>query len=224
LALAKKSVLVLEANDTLGGGLHSAELTLPGFVHDLCAAVLPLTIGSPFLSTLPLHEFGLRLVQPRLPLAHPLDNGRAVVLDRSIERTAHGLGADGAAYGRLIGPLVTTSQTLLAYLLGPLRWPAQPVTLVRFGLSAILPATVMARLNFRQAPAQALFAGMSAHSILPLERPASAAFGLVLGMLGHAVGWPMARGGSRRVAEALVGYLRSLGGQTRTNAGIASLA
>ncbi len=217
-------MLVLEANDRLGGGLHSAELTLPGFVHDVCAAVLPLTVGSPFLSSLPLHEFGLDLLQPDLPLAHPLDGGRAVVLERSIERTALGLHADGAAYLRLMRPLVAARRTLLEHLLGPFRWPAQPLALARFGLAAILPATALARLNFRRAPAQALLAGMSAHSMLPLERPASAAFGLVLGMLGHALGWPIARGGSQRVAEALVAYLESIGGQTRTHTRIAAMS
>jgi len=224
LARAKKQVLVLEAGDQLGGGLRSAELTLPGFVHDMCAEVLPLTVGSPFLSTLPLSEFGLRLLQPPIPLAHPLDGGRAAVLDRSIDRTAHGLGADGAAYHRLMEPIVAGWRPLLGMLLGPFRWPAQPLMLARFGLAAILPATVLARVTFRQAPAQALLAGVSAHSILPLERPVSAAFGLVLAMLAHAVGWPVARGGSQRVADALVGYLGSLGGQTRTSVHINSTA
>jgi phytoene dehydrogenase-like protein len=224
LARANQSVLVLEARDTLGGGLLSAELTLPGFVHDLCAEVLPLTVGSPFLRSIPLADFGAHLLQPPIALAHPLDDGGAAVLDRSIARTAHGLGADGAAYQRLMGPLVASWRPLLDILLGPLRWPAQPVTLARFGLAAILPATVLARLNFRQAPAQALFAGVSAHSILPLERPVSAAFGLVLAMLAHAVGWPIARGGSQRVADALTGYLRSLGGQTRASVYVSSTA
>jgi phytoene dehydrogenase-like protein len=224
LARARKSVLVLEASDTLGGGLRSAELTLPGFVHDLCAEVLPLTVASPFLSTVPLHDLGLHLLHPQIPLAHPLDGGRAAVLDRSIERTARGLGADGVAYGRLMGPIVAMWRPLLEHLLGPLRWPAHPLTLARFGLAAILPATVLARLNFRQAPARALLAGLSAHSILPLHRPVSAGFGLVLGMLAHAVGWPLARGGSQHVADALVRYLGSLGGQTRASAHIASLS
>jgi phytoene dehydrogenase-like protein len=224
VALANKSVLVLEAEDTPGGGLRSAELTLPGFVHDVCAEVLPLTLGSPFLSTLPLQRFGLHLLQPGIPLAHPLDDGQAVVLERSVSLTAHGLGLDGPAYGRLMRPLVTAWRPLLDLLLGPFRLPRHPMMLARFGLSALLPATVLARLNFRQPAAQALLAGMSAHSILPLERPASAAFGLVLGVLGHAVGWPIARGGSQRVADALVGYLSSLGGQTRTSSRITSLS
>ncbi len=224
LARRQKSVLVLEASDTLGGGLRSAELTLPGFVHDTCAEVLPLTVGSPFLSTMPLADFGLQLLQPQIPLAHPLDGGRAAVLDRSIDRTAQGLGTDGAAYQRLIGPIVAAGRPLLEILLGPLRWPAQPLAMARFGLGAILPATVLARINFRQAPAQALLAGVAAHSILPLERPVSAAFGLVLAMLGHAVGWPVARGGSQRVAEALVGYLGSLGGQACASVHVSSTA
>ena len=201
LARQKKSVLVLEGRDALGGGLRSAELTLPGFVHDMCAEVLPLTLGSPFLSTVPLSEFGLQLLQPQIPLAHPLDGGRAAVLERSLDRTAHGLGADGAAYQRLMAPIVAGWRPLLEILLGPFRWPAHPLLLARFGLAAILPATVLARLNFRQAPARALLAGVSAHSMLPLERPVSAAFGLVLAMLAHAVGWPLARGGSQRVAD-----------------------
>jgi phytoene dehydrogenase-like protein len=171
-----------------------------------------------------LADFGLQLLQPRIALAHPLDDGRAAVLEQSIERTARGLGADGAAYSRLMGPLVAGWRPLLEILLGPLRWPARPLTLARFGLSAILPATVLARLNFRHAPAQALLGGVSAHSILPLDRPVSAAFGLVLGMLAHAVGWPIARGGSQRVADALLGYLGSLGGQTRTSAHITSVS
>jgi phytoene dehydrogenase-like protein len=224
LARARKSVLVLEASDTLGGGLRSAELTLPGFVHDLCAEVLPLTIGSPFLSTIPLADFGLQLLQPQIPLAHPLDDGRAAVLDRSVERTARGLNADGAAYTRLMRPIVENWRPLLEILLGPLRWPARPLPLARFGLAAILPATVLARISFRQAPAQALLGGLSAHSILPLERPASAAVGLVLAMLAHTVGWPIARGGSQRVADALLGYLGSLSGQTRSSTHVSSIA
>jgi phytoene dehydrogenase-like protein len=216
-------VLVLEAADTLGGGLRSAELTLPGFVHDVCAAVVPLTLGSPFLGSLPLGDFGLHLIQPQIALAHPLDDGSAVVLEKSVDRTAAGLGSDGAAYARLMGPIVASWRQLVKDLLGPLRVPRHPLALARFGLAGILPATVLARLTFRQPSAQALLAGVSAHSMLPLERPISAAFGLVLGMLGHAVGWPIARGGSQRIAEALAAYLGSLGGNTRTNFHVGSL-
>jgi phytoene dehydrogenase-like protein len=217
-------VLVLEAAETLGGGLRSAEVTLPGYVHDICAAVVPLTPGSPFLSSLPLAAFGLQLIHPDVPLAHPLDDGSAVVLERSIQRTAANLGSDGDAYMRLVGPIVASWRPLVDHLLGPLRVPRHPVALVRFGIAAILPATVLARRLFREPRAQALLAGNSAHSILPLQRPASAAFGLVMCMLGHAVGWPIVRGGTQRLAEALVGYLSSLGGQTRTGCEISSTA
>jgi phytoene dehydrogenase-like protein len=215
LARAKHSVLVLEAADTLGGGLRSAELTLPGFIHDVCSSVLPLTLGSPFFRSLPLADLGLELVQPRVPLAHPLDNGTAVVLERSVERTAAALEPDGAAYARLMAPLVAAWRQLVDELLGPLRVPRHPLALARFGVPAILPATVLARLAFRGPPARALLAGMSAHSILPLERPVSAAIGLVLGMLGHAVGWPVVRGGTQRLADVLIRYLGSLGVDVR---------
>ena len=224
LARARRSVLVLEAAETLGGGLRSAELTLPGFVHDVCAAVVPLTLASPFLSSLPLADFGLHLIQPQIALAHPLDDGTAAVLTGSVEQTAAGLGADGAAYARLMGPIVASWRHLVQELLGPFRIPRHPLALARFGLPGILPATMLARLVFREPRAQALLAGMSAHSMLPLERPVSAAFGLVLGMLGHAVGWPIVRGGSQRLADALVAYLGSLGGQTRTRSHVDSLA
>jgi phytoene dehydrogenase-like protein len=223
LARARRSVLVLEAAETLGGGLRSAELTLPGFVHDVCAAVVPLALGSPLLGSLPLADFGLHLIQPPIALAHPLDDGSAAVLEQSLARTAAGLGADGAAYARLMDPLVKSWRHLVQDLLGPLRLPRDPLALARFGVPGILPATVLARLMFRQPRAQALLAGMSAHSMLPLERPISAAFGLILGTLGHAVGWPIARGGSQRIAEALVGYLGALGGQARTNCRVVAL-
>jgi phytoene dehydrogenase-like protein len=223
LARARKTVLVLEAADSAGGGLRSAELTLPGFIHDPCAEVVPLTLGSPFLSSLPLADFGVQLLHPRVPLAHALDDGTAAVLERSVERTATGLGADAAAYQRLMGPIVAAWRQLVEDLLGPFRLPRHPISLVRFGLAATLPATVLGQLAFRKAKAQALLAGMSAHSMLPLERPASAAFGLVLGMLGHAVGWPVVRGGSQRLADALVGYLASLGGETCTNCRVTGL-
>jgi phytoene dehydrogenase-like protein len=218
------SVVVLEAAPTLGGGLRSAELTLPGFQHDMCAAVLPLTVASPFLSRLPLADFGLDLLQPPLGLAHPLDDGSAVVLERSVSRTAAGLGADGAAYARLVAPSVAVWSQLVKQLLGPFRLPRHPVSLARFGIAAILPTTLLCRMAFRQPAARALLGGLSAHSILPLERPASAAFGLVLAMLGHAVGWPMPRGGAQRVSGALLGYLTSLGGHTRSGCPVASLA
>jgi phytoene dehydrogenase-like protein len=222
LARSGRTITVLERADTLGGGLRSAEVTLPGYVHDICAAVLPLTLGSPFLTSLPLQDFGLQLIHPDIPLAHPLDDGSVVVLERSIERTAANLGVDGAAYVRLMRPIVASWRQLLDHLLGPFRVPRHPVTLVRFGITALLPATVLAKRAFRESRARALLAGTSAHSILPLQRPASSAFGLVMCLLAHAVGWPIVRGGTRNLADALVGYFRSLGGEARTECEISS--
>jgi phytoene dehydrogenase-like protein len=223
LARNRQSVLVLEAASTPGGGLRSEELTLPGFVHDPCSAVLALTSGSPFLSRLPLREFGMELVQPELALAHPFDDGSAAVLDRSVDRTAEGLGRDAAAYRRLMGPNVAQWRELLKQFLGPLHVPRRPLMVARFGVAALLPAAVLARIAFRGTAARALLAGMSSHAILPLERPPSAAFGIVLGMLGHAVGFPIARGGSGRVAQAMVAYLDSLGGTVQTDVEVASM-
>jgi phytoene dehydrogenase-like protein len=225
LARNRRSVLVLEGADTLGGGLRSSELTLPGFVHDECASVMALVNGSPFLRDLPLARFGLELVHPDAPLAHPLDDGSAVMLERSLERTATAtnLGVDASAYARLLKPTVDGWQNLAEHLLGPLQVPKHPLGLVRFGVGAILPATVLSRIAFRGVRAAALLGGLSAHSILPLERPASAAFGLVLAMLGHSVGWPVARGGSRKVADALVSYVQSLGGALRGRSPVASI-
>ena len=225
LAQAGRAVLVLEGADQLGGGLRSSELTLQGFMHDECASVLALLDGSPFLRALPLSDFGLELIQPRAPLAHPLDDGSAVILQRAVSDTATrtNLGADAQAYARLMGPLVHRWRALSEHLLGPLRVPRQPREVVRFGVAGVLPATVLAKLVFRQPRARALFGGVSAHSILPLERPASAAFGLVLAMLAHAVGWPVARGGSRNAATALLNYLKSLGGEVQSDCWVASL-
>jgi phytoene dehydrogenase-like protein len=217
-------VVVLEAHETVGGGTRSAELTLPGFVHDVCSAVHALAVGSPFFRGLPLAQLGIELVHPPAPLAHPLDDGSAVLLERSVEETAAGLGQDGAAWRRLFGPLVGASDDLLEDLLGPLRRPRHPFLLARFGLPAIRSAEGLARSAFRGGRARALFAGLAAHSILPLSAPVSASFGLVLGLLGHAVGWPVVRGGSQRIADGLAAHLRSLGGEIQTGRRVASLA
>lgn len=223
LARVGRSVLVLEARETVGGGTRSAELTLPGFVHDVCSAIHPLTLGSPFFRTLPLSAHGLELVQPPAPLAHPYDDGTAAVLERSIAATGETLGPDAAAYRRLMAPLVADWDRLVHALLGPLRPSRHLIALAAFGLRAIWPARALARLVFKGERARGLFAGVAAHSMLPLEQPATAAFGLVLAMLGHAVGWPVACGGSQRIAEALASYLRSLGGEVVTGRTIATL-
>ena len=216
IAQTGRSVLVVEGRDTVGGGARSAALTLPGFLHDVCSAVHPLAVGSPFFSTLPLPDHGLDWVQPPAPLAHPLDDGTAVMMERSVEATADGLGCDAAAYSSLFGPLVRNWRKLAADILGPLRVPRHPLLTARFGLNGLRSALSVAQARFSGERARALFAGLAAHSVLPLERPLSAAFGLVLGAAGHAVGWPMPRGGSQQIAEALASHLASLGGRIET--------
>ena len=223
LAQAGHTVLVLEARDTVGGGARSAELTLPGFTHDVCSAIHPLAAGSPFFSTLPLSEHGLRWVYPPASVAHPLDDGTAVVLERSIEATAETLGRDALTYERLMEPLVADWDKLAADLLGPVRPPRHPLALARFGLRAVRSAHGLARALFRGERAQALFAGLAAHSMLPLERPPSAAVALVLAITGHALGWPIPAGGSQRISDALASYLRSLGGEVVTSRTVQSI-
>ena len=224
LARAGRSVLVIEAAATVGGGTRTAELTLPGFRHDICSAVHPLALSSAFFRDLPLDRYGLRWIQPPLPLAHPLDDGTAVVLERSVDATAAGLGRDAGAYRRLMGPLVKRWAAVTEDLLGPLPLPPHhPLALAWFGIEALLPATLLAQLWFRGERARALFGGMAAHSVLPLEWPGSAAYGLILGMAGHAVGWPIAQGGSQAIADALAAWLRDLGGEIVTGQMVTSL-
>ena len=224
LAQAGLSVRVLEAADSVGGGARSAELTLPGFVHDVCSAIHPLGVASPFFRTLPLAEHGLEWIEPPAALAHPFDDGTAALLERSPDAAAPTLGADGNRWRRLFAPLALDAEPLLDDVLAPLHLPAHPLALARFGARAMLPATVLARLSFRGTMARGLFAGLAAHSMLPLERPPSAAFGLALGLLGHGVGWPFPQGGSQRLSDALASYLRSLGGQIETGRRVESLA
>ena len=217
LARAGRSVLVVEGKETIGGGTRSAELTLPGFVHDVCSAIHPLGVASPFFRGLPLADHGLEWVFPPAAIAHPLDDGSAILVQRSVAATAAQLGGDAAAYRRLMGPLAADWRNVLGEMLGPLRFPRHPLSMVRFGLPALLPAATLAKMLFRGDRARAVFAGMAVHAMMPLERPATAAFGLMLGILAHAVGWPMARGGSQRIADALAAHLRSLGGEILTD-------
>ena len=223
LAQAGRSVRVLEAAPTIGGGTRSEALTLPGFRHDVCSAIHPLGLGSPFLRGLPLAEHGLAFVQPEIPLAHPFDDGSAVALHRSVDETAEGLGVDADAYRRLMQPLVDDFDALMGDLLGPLRPPRHPIAAARFGLSGLRSATGLARSRFAGTRARALFAGNAAHSMQPLEQRTTAAFGLVLLLLGHAVGWPAAVGGSQAIADAMASLLRSLGGEIQTGVEVRSL-
>jgi phytoene dehydrogenase-like protein len=212
-----------EAETTVGGGLRSAELTLPGFTHDVCSAVHPLALTSPFFRDLPLADFGLEWIQPPAPLAHPLDDGSAAVLERSLEATAEGLGPGGRDWRRLHAPFVRVWDELAHDVLGPpLRFPRHPFMMARFGLQALRSATHLAR-GLRGTRAKALFAGNAAHSFLTLDSLGTAAFGLLLSVSGHAVGWPIPRGGSQRVADALAGYFRSLGGEIVTAAPVGHL-
>jgi phytoene dehydrogenase-like protein len=223
LAQAGLRTLLREAQPTLGGGLRSSELTLPGFVHDVCSAVHPLALSSPFFRSLPLAQFGLEWIQPDAPLSHPLDGGAAAVLEQSMDAMVRGLGDGGASWRRMHGAFARGWDGLsVDVLTSPLHVPTKPVLMARFGALALLPATLVAR-GLRGTGARALFAGNAAHSFLALEAPGTAAFGLLLGAAGHAVGWPIARGGSQRFADALVAYFRSLGGEVQVDAPLASL-
>ena len=210
------SVLVLEAADTIGGGARSAELTLPGFVHDVCSGVHPLALGSPFFRALPLDQHGLQLVHPPIPLAHPLDRGRAARLERSVDATAASLDGDAMAYRRLMGPLARDWDAVAVNVLAPLRLPRHPVALARFGQHAARSAVGLATAAFDHDLARALLSGLAAHSFLSLRKSPSAAYGLVLGVLAHTVGWPVVRGGSQQLADALAAHLASLGGTIET--------
>jgi phytoene dehydrogenase-like protein len=225
LAQAGLRTTVFEAQPTIGGGARSAELTLPGFVHDVCSAVHPLAASSPAFAAFPLAEHGLAWIQPPLPVAHPLDDGSAAVMAMSLDETCARLGADGATYRRAIGPLVRRWRELVPMIQAPLlRIPTHPLLLARFGALAFWPAAPSARLLFRTEAARALFAGIAAHSVMPLEALGSAAFGWLLAAAGHAVGWPIPRGGSQAIANALASYFESLGGRIVTNSRIRSLA
>ncbi len=213
LAQAGRSVLVLEAAEQPGGGLRSAELIEPGFVHDICATVQALTPISPAFTALNVKP---DLITPPAAIAHPLDDGSAVLLHPSVEQTAAGLGPDAAAYRRLIGPFVRRPAPLFAEILAPLNHlPRHPLLLARFGLPALLPATRLAPIAFRGPRAAALFAGVAAHSGLALQEPLTAAFGLVMLISAHVDGWPFARGGSATVAAAMAQRLAALGGELR---------
>jgi phytoene dehydrogenase-like protein len=223
IARAGRQVLVLEAEATIGGGVRSAELTLPGFVHDICSAVHPLAINSPFLRTLPLDAHGLRWITPPLMLAHPLDDGTAATVEKSVAGTAAHLGRDAAAYRRLFGGIVDAWPQLETSVLGPLRIPAHPFALARFGVKALQPAEQLARRRFATSAARALFAGIAAHGMLPLEERPTAAFALVLGAMAHIAGWVIPRGGAQSLTDALAGYLRSLGGEIVSGIRVSSL-
>lgn len=219
LAAAGVRTLLREAAPVAGGGLRSEPLTLPGFTHDVCSAVHPLAVSSPFFRTLPLEPLGLEWIQPPAALAHPFDDGTAAVLERAMDASVTGLGTDNSGWSALHEPFVRRWGSLTDDLLAPpLRIPAHPVLMARFALRALRSATAVAGGALAGARARGLFAGNAAHSFLPLESAGTAAFGLLLGLAGHAVGWPIVRGGSQRFADALLAHFRALGGEVVTGA------
>lgn len=223
LAQAGWSVEIREAADRIGGGSRTDALTLPGFLHDVCSAVHPTAAMSPFLRSQDLQAHGLEWVHAPVPLAHPLDDGSAGVLETSLERTAARLGRDGDAYRSVFGPFVERWEDLVREIFRPLRLPGQPFLLARFGLAALQPATRFAESTFKEERVRALFAGAAAHGIVPLENLASAAIGIVLTIAGHAVGWPAAKGGSQAISDALGARFCKLGGTVRTNAPVTNI-
>jgi phytoene dehydrogenase-like protein len=225
LAQAGRSVLLLEAAASVGGGTRSAQLTLPGFVHDVCSAIHPLSLSSPFLRRLPLAHYGLEWVMPPAALAHPLDDGPPVMVERSVAATASRLGPDERRYAALLQPIVDHWLALAEDLLGPFPFPPKhPLLLARFGLNGLWPADWLQRLRFRGPRAAAVFGGMTAHAMLAFHEPLTAAIGLTLAASAHAVGWPLARGGSQAIADALAAHVRALGGEIVTGQTVRTMA
>lgn len=223
LARRGKRVCIYEANDSIGGGARSASLTLPGFVHDICSAVHPLAVGSPFFKTLSLTNYGLEFIFPPAAVAHPFDDGSAILLHRSIEETSAQLGADADSYRRFLTPLVRDWEVLAPELLGPIHFPRHPFAMARFGLNAIRSASGFVRSRFKEERTRTFFAGLAAHSCISLDQLGTAAFGLVLLTLGHKVGWPIPRGGTQNISHALAEYLKDLGGEIVTGVRVQSL-
>lgn len=218
------STLLIEGADTVGGGARSGALTLPGFVHDTCSAVHPMGVASPFWRALPLGDHGLEWITPDVACAHPFDDGSAALVCNSLDETATRLGIDGAAWRSSVGAVARMWPKIEGDVLGPIGVPRSPFAFAIFGARALLPASLFAGLRFSTAQAQALFAGVAAHSVLPLEEPGTAAFGLVLSAVGHVYGWPVPRGGSGAITGALASYFRSLGGAIETGRSVRALA
>jgi len=216
------SVLILEAKGEIGGGLRSAELTLPGFTHDICSAIHPLAVGSPFFQQLPLADHGLEYIYPEIAAAHPFDNSTAAVLKQSITETAKLLGNDEPNYLKLMQPIVIDWPNIATDVLGPLHYPKHPLAMAKFGWSALTSATHLSR-RFKTEEAKALLAGMAAHSMQPLSKLTTSAAALVLMTNGHLKGWPIPKGGSNRIANALASYFTSIGGKIETNTYVKSL-
>ncbi len=224
LARTGKAVLLREAKDAIGGGCRTAQLTIPGCYHDVCSAVHPLALASPFFRSLNLEALGVDWIQPPICVAHPLDQDPAVLIHPSLETTVQGLADDGLAYQKLVGGFLPNWKELLEELLKPLGLKRSPFLFLRFGTLALRPAASVARSWFKHDRAQGLFAGASAHAIFPLEYWSSAAFGIVMCLLGHAVGWPIARSGSQRIVDSMATYFQTLGGEIQLAAPVTNIA
>lgn len=224
LAQKGKKVLILEAASSAGGGTRTAELTLPGFHHDVCSSVHPMGILSPFFKTLNLERFGLEWIYPNASVAHPLDNGEVIMLKTSVEETAQQLGADSRKYNRIMTPLAKHTDWLMEDSMKPLGIPKHPLFLAQFGLRGLLPAKTLGKMAFKTPEAKALFAGCAAHSIIPFEKMFSSAVGLVFLATGHSINWPVAKGGSKSIAEALLKCFTSLGGDIRFSSRITKMS
>jgi len=218
------STLIVEGADTIGGGMRTKELTLPGFKHDVCSAIHPMAMASPFMRSLPLQEYGLEFVHAPYAAAHPLDIGETALLyDNSLEETANGLGIDRNFYKRLIQPVVNQWESLALDTMGPLHFPQKPLQLASFGLNALRPASWLVR-SFKTEKGKALWAGMAAHGIQPLSNWATSAIGIVLLAVGNKYGWPIPVGGSQSIAAALEKYYKDLGGEVQTGFWVKNIA
>ena len=224
LQQAGLSVLLLEGKETIGGGLRTAALTLPGYLHDICSAIHPFAVCSPFFRSLPLAEHGLEYIYPMAAAAHPFDDGTAAVLHTSIEQTAASFGDDDSAYLRLMMPLVNKWPEIFPFVLNPTSIPSHPLQVAKFGRHGILPASRFVKKYFHNVHAQGLIAGMAAHAMQPFTNLATASIALVLLLLGHSSGWPMPKGGSQQIANALGSYFLQLGGKIETNFMVSNLA
>jgi phytoene dehydrogenase-like protein len=218
IALARSgySVTVLEAADTIGGGCRSAEITLPGFIHDICAAVHPMGVVSPFFRELPLQSYGAEWVRSPAAVAHPFEDGTAAVLYPDLQQTAATIAPDGAKWSQLMAPFLRRREALFSEILKPVRVPSHPLLMARFGVYGLQSCDRLVRNMFTAPKARALFSGCAAHSFLALDAPASASFGLVLTLAAHATEWPVVKGGSQRLIDALAAHFRTLGGEITT--------
>jgi phytoene dehydrogenase-like protein len=223
LQKAGLSVLLVEGKSTIGGGLRSSALTLPGYIHDVCSAIHPFAARSPFFRSLPLESHGLEFIYPSIAAAQPFDNGTAALLQSSVDGTAQSLGQDAGSYRKLVEPILINWDKIFPFLMNPLSLPAHPIALAKFGYYGMLSVSGLVKRHFQSMQARGLFAGMAAHSVLPFTNLTTSAIALIFLLLGHDSGWPLPKGGSQQMANALASYFLSLGGRIETNFTVSSL-